>query len=193
MEVKASLKHLRMSPRKARLVIDVVRSMPVTTALDQLKFINKKATDPVASLIRSAIANGVNTYSLEADNLYIKEIRSDEGVMLKRWMPRAHGRATSIRKRGCHLTLVLAEIKESGKKEKKVLKTADPVKLEKLVADSAQTAKVTKAKKESKVKSAATAEKGTEIIDPRMEGHHTHAKNEGGKGFSSKMFRRKSG
>ncbi len=193
MEVKASLKHLRMSPRKARLVIDVVRSMPVNTALDQLKFINKKATDPVASLIRSAIANGVNTYSLEADNLYIKEIRSDEGVMLKRWMPRAHGRATSIRKRGCHLTLVLAEIKESGKKEKKVLKTADPVKLEKLVADSAQTAKVTKAKKESKVKSAATAEKGTEIIDPRMEGHHTHAKVEGGKGFSSKMFRRKSG
>lgn len=192
MEVKASLKHLRMSPRKARLVIDVVRSMPVHAALDQLKFINKKATDPVACLIRSAIANGVNTYSLEADNLYIKEIRSDEGVMLKRWMPRAHGRATSIRKRGCHLTLVLAEIKESGKKEKKVLKTADPVKLEKLVADSAKTAKVTKAKKESKAKSAATAEKGVEIIDPRMEGHHSHAKVEG-KGFSGKMFRRKSG
>ena len=192
MEVKASLNHLRMSPRKIRLVIDVVRKMPVGLALDQLKFINKKATDPVASCVRSAIANAVNTYSLEADNLYIKEIRSDEGVMLKRWMPRAHGRATSIRKRGCHLNLVLAEIKESGKKEKKVVKTADPVKLEKLVADSAKTAKVTKAKKESKTKNAAAVEKTAEIIDPRMEGHHAHAKVEG-KGFSAKMFRRKSG
>lgn len=192
MEVKASLNHLRMSPRKARLVIDVVRKMPVNAALDQLKFINKKATDPIACLVRSAVANGVNTYGLEADNLYIKEIRSDEGVMLKRWMPRAHGRATSIRKRGCHLNVILAEIKESGKKEKKVLKTADPVKLEKLVADSAQTSKVNKAKKESKVKNTATSEKGTEIVDPRMEGHHAHAKVEG-KGFSGKMFRRKSG
>ncbi len=192
MEVKASLNHLRMSPRKARLVIDVVRKMPVVAALDQLKFINKKATDPIASLVRSAVANGVNTYGLEVDNLYIKEIRSDEGVMLKRWMPRAHGRATSIRKRGCHLNVILAEIKESGKKEKKVLKTADPVKLEKLVAESAQSAKGVKAKKESKVKNAAVSEKGTEIIDPRMEGHHTHAKVEG-KGFSAKMFRRKAG
>lgn len=193
MEVKASLKHLRMSPRKVRLVIDVIRKMPVNIALDQLKFINKKATDPVASVVRSAIANAVNTFSLEADNLYIKEICSDEGVMLKRWMPRAHGRATSIRKRGCHLTLVVAEIKESGKKEKKVVKIADPVKLEKLAAEGAKTAKVGKTKKEAKVKNSADAEKGTEIVDPRMEGHHAHAKVEGGKGFSSKMFRRKSG
>ena len=194
MEVKASLKHLRMSPRKARLVIDVIRKMSVNTALDQLKFINKKATDPIASLVKSAIANAVNTYSLEVDNLYIKEIRSDEGVMLKRWMPRAHGRATSIRKRGCHLNIILAEIKESGKKEKKVVKAADPVKLEKLAADSAKTTKVNKAKKESKVKNTATIEKGTEIVDPRMEGHHAHAKVEGGaKGFSGKMFRRKAG
>lgn len=195
MEVKASLKHLRMSPRKARLVIDVIRSMPVTTALDQLKFINKKATDPIASLVNSAIANAVNTYSLEADNLYIKEIRSDEGVMLKRWMPRAHGRATSIRKRGCHLNIILAEIKESGKKEKKVVKTADPVKLEKLVAESAQATKGIKGKKaekEAKTKNTATSEQGTEIIDPRMEGHHAHAKIEG-KGHTAKMFRRKAG
>jgi large subunit ribosomal protein L22 len=135
MEVKASLKHLRMSPRKARLVIDVIRKMPVDTALDQLRFINKLAASPIAKLIKSGIANAVNTYSLSSDNLYIKEIRSDEGVMLKRWMPRAHGRATSIRKRGCHISLVLAEIKESGKAEKKVVKTADPVKLEKLAKE----------------------------------------------------------
>lgn len=190
MEVKASLKHLRMSPRKIRLVIDVIRKMPVLLALDQLKFINKKAAGPVVKLLRSAIANAQNTYSLSDDNLYIKEIRSDEGVMLKRWMPRAHGRATSIRKRGCHLSLVLAEIKESGKKEKKVVKAADPVKLEKLSQET--TAK--KAKKEAKAKKPAALEKGKEIVDPRQEGHHGHAKIEGGsKGFAGKVFRRKSG
>ncbi len=191
MEVKASLKHLRMSPRKIRLVIDVVRKMPVLAALDQLKFINKKAADPIAKLLRSAIANAQNTYSLSDDNLYIKEIRSDEGVMLKRWMPRAHGRATSIRKRGCHLSLVLAEIKESGKKEKKVVKAADPVKLDKLAKEAAGKAK--KSVKEPKSKKVSSLEKGKEIVDPRQEGHHAHAKIEGGKGFASKVFRRKSG
>ncbi len=156
MEVKASLNHLRMSPRKIRLVIDVIRKMPVEAALDQLRFINKLAAEPVAKLIKSAIANAVNTYSLERDNLYIKEIRSDEGVMLKRWMPRAHGRATSIRKRGCHVNLVLAEIKESGKKEKKVVKAADPVKLEKLAKEGEKaTAKSTlKVSKEAGKKAA---------------------------------------
>jgi len=155
MEVKASLKHLRMLPRKARLVIDIVCRMPVEAALDQLRFINKKATEPIAKLINSAIANAINTYNLEKSNLYIKEIRSDEGVMLKRWMPRAHGRATSIRKRGCHLNLVLAEIKESGKKEKKVVKVADPVKLDKLAKEGEKAAKgVTKAEREKGKKAA---------------------------------------
>jgi large subunit ribosomal protein L22 len=182
MEVKASLKHLRMSPRKARLVIDVVRKMPVNNALDQLKFINKKAAEPISGLIKSAIANGVNTYGLEADNLYIKEIRSDEGATLKRWMPRAHGRATSIRKRGCHLNVVLAEIKESGQKEKKVVKVADPVKLEKLVESTKTTKKDTKSK----------TDKVVESSDPRVESRQAPAKAEG-KGFSAKMFRRKAG
>ncbi len=145
MEVKASIKNLRMSPRKVRLVIDVIRKMPVLPALDQLKFVNKLAAEPIAKLIKSAIANAENTYSLEKDNLFIKEIRSDEGVMLKRWMPRAHGRATSIRKRGCHLSLVLGEIKDSGPKEKKVIKTEEPVKLEKLAKEGEKTAKTVSA------------------------------------------------
>lgn len=156
MEVKAKLNHLRMSPRKVRLVIDVIRKMPVDAALDQLRFANKLAAEPVAKLIKSAIANGINTYDLDRDNLYIKEIRSDEGVTLKRWMPRAHGRATSIRKRGCHISLVLGEIKESGKKEKKVVKVADPVKLEKLVkeGEAAGQKSAPKADKEQGKKSA---------------------------------------
>lgn len=150
MEVKASLKHLRMSARKIRLVIDVIRKMPVETAIDQLKFNNKQASLPVIKLIRSAIANAVNTYSLEKDNLYIKTIKADEGVTLKRWMPKAHGRATAIRKRGCHVDLVLGEIKESAKKEKKVAKTEEPVKLEKLVKEAETTAAKTVAKSAGK-------------------------------------------
>ena len=143
MEVKASLKHLRMSAQKVRLVIDVVRKMPVVAALDQLKFVNKKACLPVSKLIKSAIANAVNTYELDKNNLFIKEIRADEGVTLKRWMPRAHGRASAIRKRGCHINVTLGEIKESGKKEKKVVKTAEPVKLEKLAKEGEKAAKMT--------------------------------------------------
>jgi large subunit ribosomal protein L22 len=159
MEVKASVKHLRMSPRKARLVIDVIRKMPVLAALDQLKFVNKLAAEPITKLLKSAIANGVNTYDLSEDNLYIKEIRSDEGVMLKRWMPRAHGRATSIRKRGCHISVVLAEIQASGKKDKKVVKAADPVKLEKLSKDSEKASGKTLAKADKATGKKAAGEK----------------------------------
>jgi len=168
MEVKASLNHLRMSPRKIRLVIDVIRQMPVPTALDQLRFINRLAAKPIAKLIKSALANAENTYTLERDNLYIKEIRSDEGVILKRWMPRAHGRATSIRKRGCHLSLVLAEIKASGQKEKKVVKAADPVKLEKLVKEG-------------------------EAATQKVGGKADRAKGKKAAGEKTKMFRRKAG
>lgn len=157
-----------MSPRKIRLVIDVIRKMPVDTALDQLRFMNKLAAEPVAKLIKSAIANATSVYDLKRDNLYIKTITSDEGVMLKRWMPRAQGRATSIRKRGCHLNLILAEIKDSGKKEKKVVKAAEPVKLEKLAKEGEKASKGLTSKAErDQVKKAA--------------------------GEKTKMFRRKAG
>ena len=160
MEVKASLKHLRMSAQKVRLILDVVRKMPVVAALDQLRFINKRASLPVAKLIKSAIANAENTYSLEKSNLFIKEIRADEAVTMKRWMPRAHGRATSIRKRGCHVTLVLKEIQDSGKHEKKVVQVAEPVKLENLAKEGEKAvSKVTAKADKNKVAAAAPEKK----------------------------------
>jgi len=141
MEVKASLKHLRMSAQKVRLVIDVVRKLPVDQALNQLKFINKKAAEPIVKLIKSAIANAVNTYNLEKSNLLIFEIKADEAVTMKRWMPKAQGRATPIRKRGSHIHLVLKEIKASQKVQKKAVEVAEPVKLEKLVKEGEKTSK----------------------------------------------------
>ena len=136
MEIKASLKNLRMSAQKTRLVADLVRKMTVLEALDQLKFADKLAAKPLAVLINSAIANAENTYGLKKDNLKIKELKVDEGFTLKRWMPRAHGRATSIRKRGCNVTLKLEEIVKSDKIEKKVVKVEEPVKLDKVVKEN---------------------------------------------------------
>jgi len=163
MEVKASLKHLRMSAQKVRLVIDVVRGLSTVEALNQLKFINKKATEPVLKLIESAVANAENNFNLDKNNLMIKEIRADEGVTLKRWMPRAHGRATSIRKRGAHISLTLKEIVESGQGKKKEIKLEKPVKLEDLTKEgekgkqvkTAKTSKAVTAEKESSKKTAA--------------------------------------
>lgn len=185
MEIKANVKHLRTSARKTRLVVDLVRGMQVEKALDQLKFVNKRVTGAVAKLINSAIANAENTYDLSKDNLFIKEIRVDEGATLKRWMPRAHGRATPIRKRTSHVSVVLGELKDSGEKKAKKQKIEAPVKLGE------------QAKEETKKDSKKTAEKGVDkteekISDSKTEGHSKNTEG-GSKGFSGKMFRRKSG
>jgi len=186
MEIKANVKHLRTSARKTRLVVNLVRGMQVEKALDQLKFVNKKVTKSVAKLINSAIANATNTYDLSKDNLFIKEIRVDEGATLKRWMPRAHGRATPIRKRTSHIKLVLGEIKDSGEKKAKKQKIDAPVKLGEKIKEEK---KVEKDEKE--VAGTKDSEKG---LDDKAEGHGKNAQTEGGsKGFAGKVFRRKSG
>lgn len=195
MEIKAKVKFIRMSPRKVRLVVDIVRGKNVEMALNQLQFANKLAAKPIAKLINSGIASAKHNYEIEEDNLYIKEIRVDEGPTLHRWMPKAFGRATPLRKRSSHINLILAEIKDSGKKEAKKIEIDAPVKLESKAKedDGVKIASKTKAQKEEKV--AETDEKGKAIIDPRAEGRGGHAKIEGKshKGFTDKIFRRKSG
>ena len=113
MEVKAKAKYIRMSPRKVRLVADVVRGLAVEKAMDQLVFVKKHAVRPIEKLLNSAVANAENNFELEKKNLYIKEIKINEGPTLKRWKPRARGRATPIRKRTSHIDIVLAELVES--------------------------------------------------------------------------------
>ena len=216
MQVTAKAKFIRTSPRKSRVVIDLVRGLNVNDALNQLQFTNKKVTGAVTKLINSAIANAENNFSLDRNNLFIKEIKADSGPTLKRWMPRAHGRATPLRKTMSHINVVLAEIKDSGVVKPKKQEIEAPVKLgeekkesaSKATADKAETKKpaskkVTDSKKapvnkkdESTKKKDTEKEKGKEIIDPRGAGRGGHASIEGGKGnkgFMSKMFRRKSG
>ena len=194
MEVKAQAKFIRMSPTKIRLVANLIKKMPVEKALDQLQFINKLASGPVANLIKSAMANAEHNFELEKGNLFIKELTVNQGPTLKRSMPRAHGRATPIRKRTSHINLILGEIKVSGVVKAKKQEIAAPIKLEAQPKKEATVKLKETVKKEvAEPKDDITKEKGKVIVDPRMEGRGGHAKIEGGKGFTTKIFRRKSG
>jgi len=192
MEITAKAKHIHMSARKVRLVVDIVRGNKVDQALAQLQFVKKIATKPVAKLINSAIANAEHNFNLERNNLFVKTIRVDEGVTMKRWMPKAHGRATPIRKRSSHIIVTLAEIKDSGTLKAREQKIEAPIKLgAKPVEDDG--VKVKKGAKEV-APTDVTDEKGVKTNDPRYTGRSGHAKIEGStKGFVGKMFQRKSG
>lgn len=118
--VTAKLSYLRMSPRKVRLVVDMIRGRKVAKALEILTLSKKLAARPVMKLLNSAIANAKNNFQLGTENLAITSIMVDGGPMLKRWMPKAHGRATPIRERTSHINLVLSEVaKQPAKKVKK--------------------------------------------------------------------------
>ena len=111
MDVHASLRFLRMSPRKGRLVVDAIRGMSVGAAETKLTFLPKLAAHPVHKLLRSAIANADHNFHLKEESLFIKTIVADGGPTLKRSRPRAFGRAAPIRKRTTHITLVLSDEK----------------------------------------------------------------------------------
>lgn len=140
-----------MSPRKARLLIDVVRGMKVGEALTQLQFSKKHAARPIVKLIESAIANARQNHGMDVATLVIKEAYVNGGPMQYRWMPKAFGSATPIRRRTSHITVVLqgeaptAVGKEAKENEKEEVKAA----AEKPVKKSAP-AKKAKAKMPSK-------------------------------------------
>jgi large subunit ribosomal protein L22 len=115
MEIKAQVKFVRMSPRKTRWVVDLVRGSDVEEAIHQLQFMTMASAKTVLKLLNSAIANAVNNFKLKRENLYIKSVTVDGGPVLKRWRPRAFGRAAPIRKRSAHITLILGEKVESEK------------------------------------------------------------------------------
>jgi len=141
MQVKAHARFIRMSPRKVRLVIDLIRGARVEKAQTQLRFANKAAAEPVLKLLNSAIANAVNNFQLNKDDLKIVSITADEGPILDRWQPRAHGRAMPIRKRSSHISIILEAVEQKVKaeKEEKVKEKKTPVK--KLATKKAVTSK----------------------------------------------------
>jgi large subunit ribosomal protein L22 len=109
MEAQARLKSVRLSPRKTRLIVDMVRGLPIQRALNALNFSVKPSARIVATLIKSAVANAEQKGVSDVDRLYVKTIFVDGGAVLKRFVPRAQGRASKIRKPTSHITVVLAE------------------------------------------------------------------------------------
>ncbi|MBW2721446.1 MAG: 50S ribosomal protein L22, partial [Deltaproteobacteria bacterium] len=107
MEAKAVTRYVRISPRKARLVTELIKGKPVEEALTILRFVPKKAARLVDKTLRSALANAEQNPNIDVDTLYIKRIFVDGGPTMKRWRARAMGRANKIIKRSSHITVVL--------------------------------------------------------------------------------------
>ena len=106
-EARAIAKNVRLTPRKARLVIDLVRGKNVKEALGLLAMTNRAASEPVSKLIKSAAANAVNNFGMDEDSLYIAQIWANDGLRMKRYLPRAKGSASGLVKRNCHLYVVV--------------------------------------------------------------------------------------
>ena len=107
--VKAVAKTVRFSPRKVRYTLDLIRGKNVDEALDILTFLTSGPSDIVKKVVKSAAANAKNNHHLDETKLYIKECYADAGFVLKRYMPRAKGSASSINKRTSHITVVVCE------------------------------------------------------------------------------------
>ena len=111
MESSAKLSFARLSPRKTRLVVDMVRGKEIQTALNILRFTPQPSARLIAKLLSSAVANAEQKGVSDVDRLFVKSIYVDGGTVLKRFLPRAMGRASKIRKPTSHITVVLAEKK----------------------------------------------------------------------------------
>ncbi len=109
MPAKASLSLLRVTPQKTRLVADLIRGADVDRAEDILRFTNRRAAKPILKLLQSAKANAVNNHDMFEDTLYVADIQVGAGPTLKRFLPRARGRADLLRKRTCTINITLEE------------------------------------------------------------------------------------
>lgn len=109
MEVKSTAKTLRIPPRKARIVLDLIRGKDAVEAAAILKFTPNVASDAIGKVLKSACANAVNNNDMDETKLYVSACYANEGVTLKRFMPRAKGSASAIHKRTSHITIVVAE------------------------------------------------------------------------------------
>lgn len=167
-DVIAKLNYLRIAPRKVRLIAGTLKGLSAIEAEAQLLFRPQRSSKPLLNLLRSAMANAKNNYKLNPEKLQVKNIIVNQGPMLKRFLPRAMGRATPIQKKTSHITLTLVE---SSRLSPSRFLISKPVKVKK----SKETA-LTKAKKEVKAAPAAV-----EAVKPK----------EGG-GFLRRIFRRKS-
>ncbi len=132
---QAHARYLRISPRKARLVTNLVKGMWATDAIAQLQFVHKKSSAIVTDVIKSAIANATNNFKLDKDSLMIKAITVDGGAKIKRFKPRAQGRASEIRRPLSHIHVLLEERGRTGKTRKFTMGTSKKAETAKVNAE----------------------------------------------------------
>lgn len=113
MEVTAKASRVRISPRKVRLVVDMVRGKRVTEAIELMKFVPNRAATDVEKLLKSVAANAENNYDLDPEDLWVKAIYADDAPQMRRFKPKSRGRVGRILRRSCHIT-VIAEERESA-------------------------------------------------------------------------------
>jgi len=159
---RAVARHVRISPNKARRVVNLVRGLPAKEALTVLQFAPQAASEQVYKVLASAIANAENNERLDPDALLVSEAFVDEGPTLKRFRPRAQGRAYRIRKRTCHITIeveaVQPRVRPAAKKAAPAKKAAEPEVVEAPAAEEKPAKKATAAKKAPAKKAAETVE-----------------------------------
>jgi large subunit ribosomal protein L22 len=144
-QARAVARHVRVSPTKARRVVDLIRGLPTEDAVAILRFSPQAASVPVRKVLESAVANAENNLQLDAGSLVVARAYVDEGGTLKRWRPRAQGRVTPIHKRGCHITVIVEPVDEP-EPEKKTAKKATAKKAAKAPAKKAAAKKADTAK-----------------------------------------------
>lgn len=175
-----------MPNRKVKLVADLIIGMDVQEALNQLEATVRKTSPFMIKLLESAIANGENNFGIDRNNMYVLDVVVKEGITLKRWMPKAYGRATPIRKRSSHIEIVLEErVEGKGRKTKKELEAEKQARIEErkkvekeAIAVSKEENKAVATVKEAKVKDGAKSKQSAEAPNA---------------GWANKIFRRKSG
>jgi len=180
MKVRAKLKNLRISPRKVRISADIIRGCNIEDAIFRLDNTVKRSNDPIKKLLLSAVANAENNFNLSRESLIITDIQVGEGITLKRWMPRAYGRAASILKRSSQVSLIL-EGKEGDAKPKKKAKAPKEVAADK-----------TEGSEETVEKNEVSDKKITSSVKKEHHKIETKRKEMNQSGFNKKMFKRKS-
>lgn len=201
MQSIAHLRHLRMSPRKVRLVAGLIRGMDIAEADAQLRHLPKAAALPLRKLLASAVANAEHNAKLAPANLFIGQIFVNQGPTLKRFRPRAFGRAASIKKRTSHVTIVLDERVPTQADSRKPIAASRSLLPPVMMSDRPRAAKKGVGRVHGEAAEEPTKEgaEKSEPMDVRRKGKHRHQEHEDARsgkkpgGFLKKLFTRRTG
>jgi large subunit ribosomal protein L22 len=193
MKVTAKLNNLRIAPRKTKLVADLIRGLDVAAALDQLEAHVKRTSPHMKKLLESAIANGENNLGLDKSNLYVYDVLVGAGPTLKRWMPKAFGRAGQIAKRTSKLEIVLEErVEGKGRKTKEQMEQEKKKRLEEKKKAEKAEAKEREEKEKDREKEKETQETGEARTERTRETKNQEQGRKDNKTWKNRIFRRKS-